>query len=58
VGLIATRMKSYKPKNLNEVRNPITGEWVKISVVDVQKLLSMLEHVTAFIESKDGHTKY
>ena len=57
--LLATRMESYKPKNLNELRDRIKEEWAKISAIDVQKLiLSMPESVAAVLKAKGGHTKY
>ena len=57
--ILGTKLDGKKPKSLKELEKKLKEEWVKISPIEVQKLLqSMPRRVAAVIAAKGGHTKY
>ena len=57
--ILGKKMEDRKPKSLKELEERLKEEWVKISPVEIQKLIqSMPKRVAAVIAAKGGHTKY
>lgn len=57
--ILGKKMEDKKPKSLKELEERLKEEWLKISPIEIQKLIrSMPKRVAAVIAAKGGHTKY